>query len=210
MYYKFSPLSIIGTKIFVELVRALKWNRIDYMTRGPGGDSLRKFLHRSYTVMSCVLSPTNITNPAGKLHKPSIQWTCDMKSSWWGTPACHAVYSPSKNSTRQDPSPNPTSSPQWCPCDEWWDTWHPTHKSPAHIYLPLMAITAVSLQGDDIEGGVKSSWEVRKLLPYFCVGGAVTICGNDQLWVSCVRIQTYLTWICTHTYTTGHTEKSAL
>lgn len=32
MYYKFSSLSIIGTKIFVELVRtcALKWNKTDY------------------------------------------------------------------------------------------------------------------------------------------------------------------------------------
>lgn len=63
---------------------------------------------------------------------------------------------------------------------------------PTYIHLPVMVITAVSLQADDIEGGVKSFGEVRKLLPPSCVGGAVTICGDDQLWVSRVRIQAHL------------------
>lgn len=66
---------------------------------------------------------------------------------------------------------------------------------PTYIHLPVMPITAVSLQADDIEGGVKSSREVGKLLPPVCVGGAVTLRGDHQLWVSRVHVQTHLAGI---------------
>ena len=66
---------------------------------------------------------------------------------------------------------------------------------PSHVDLPVMAAEAESLQADDIEGGVEASGEVWKLLPGVCVGGTVTLVGDDELWVGRLWIQTHLTGI---------------
>lgn len=50
----------------------------------------------------------NVTRPAGKLHITPIRQKRFIKGSWWGTPPCQAVYSPSKNSTHQDTVPRPS------------------------------------------------------------------------------------------------------
>lgn len=64
---------------------------------------------------------------------------------------------------------------------------------PSHVNLPVMATEAEALQAEDIEGGVKASREVRKLLPGVRVGSTVTMGGDDQLRVSRVWIQPHLT-----------------
>lgn len=79
---------------------------------------------------------------------------------------------------------------------------------PSHVNLPVMATKAEALQADDIEGGVKASRDVRKLLPSVCVGGAVTLGGDDQLWVGSLWIQARLTGIWRHTFKTFYTEIS--
>lgn len=77
---------------------------------------------------------------------------------------------------------------------------------PSHINLPVMASKAVALRADDVEGGVKASREVRKLLPGVCVGGTVTFRGDDQLWVGRVWIQMNLTGIWRHMFNTFYTK----
>lgn len=77
---------------------------------------------------------------------------------------------------------------------------------PSYINLPVIATKAEALRADDIEGGVKASWEVRELLPGVCVGGTVTPGGDDQLWVGCLWIQTHLTRIWRHIFNNFYTE----
>lgn len=78
---------------------------------------------------------------------------------------------------------------------------------PSHINLPVMVAEAESLQADDIEGGVKASREVRKLLPGVCIDGAVPMGGDDQLWMGRLRVQTHLAGIWRHIFNNVYTEK---
>lgn len=66
---------------------------------------------------------------------------------------------------------------------------------PSHIDLPVMAAKAEALQTDDIQRGVEALGNIRERLPGVGVGHTVPPGGDQQFWVSRLRIQMYLTGI---------------
>lgn len=94
--------------------------------RGLGGDSPRRFLHRSYTVASCV--PSQQTSPA--LRGNYTKYRSDgnvLQKAADGAPRHATLYTPHRRTPHtRTHLPGLASSPQWCPCDKWWDKWHPT------------------------------------------------------------------------------------
>lgn len=117
-----------------------RWCRCGHdRDRGPGGDSLRRFPHRSYTVESC--APSQQRSPVlwGNYKTHRSVGSVILKAAD-GAHRRAMLYTPHRRTPHtRTPLPGPASSPQRCPCDKWWDMWRPapskssrSHPSPSN------------------------------------------------------------------------------